>query len=75
MEEHTSVKQLKINTEQGGAVTLEECFEVILCFTLTSLCLLSVVENWFCKLKSCLMRLLLMVEKWFCKFRWFQRAR
>ena len=29
MEEHASVKQLKINTEQGGAVTLEECFEVI----------------------------------------------
>jgi hypothetical protein len=29
MEEHASVKQLKMNTEQGGAVTLEECFEVI----------------------------------------------
>jgi hypothetical protein len=29
MEEHTSVKQLKTNTEQGGAVTLEECFEVM----------------------------------------------
>jgi hypothetical protein len=28
MEEHASVKQLKMNTEQGGAVTLEECFEV-----------------------------------------------
>jgi hypothetical protein len=29
MEEHASVKQLKMNTEQGGAVTLEECFEVM----------------------------------------------
>lgn len=28
MEEHASVKQLKMNTEQGGAVTLEECFEL-----------------------------------------------
>ncbi|KAJ4444321.1 hypothetical protein ANN_06113 [Periplaneta americana] len=28
MEEHSSVKQLKINSEQGGAVTLEECFEL-----------------------------------------------
>lgn len=29
MEEHASVKQLKMSSEQGGAVTLEECFEVM----------------------------------------------
>ncbi|XP_063230596.1 ubiquitin carboxyl-terminal hydrolase 31 isoform X2 [Bacillus rossius redtenbacheri] len=28
IEEHTSVKQLQTNSEQGGAVTLEECFEL-----------------------------------------------
>ena len=29
VEEHASVKQLKHNSELGGSVTLEECFEVI----------------------------------------------
>lgn len=28
MEEHASVKQLQQSSEQGGAVTLEECFQV-----------------------------------------------
>lgn len=30
MEEHASVKQLQQSAEQGGAVTLEECFQVCL---------------------------------------------
>lgn len=28
LEEHASVKQLMTNAEQGGSVTLEQCFEV-----------------------------------------------
>nr|CAD7440347.1 unnamed protein product [Timema bartmani] len=43
MEEHASVKQLKINSEQGGAVTLEECFELY-----TQAEVLGADDAWLC---------------------------
>ncbi|GLH04172.1 Ubiquitin carboxyl-terminal hydrolase nonstop [Gryllus bimaculatus] len=43
IEEHASVKQLKLNTEQGGTVTLEECFELY-----TKAEVLGAEDAWHC---------------------------
>ncbi|XP_046603203.1 ubiquitin carboxyl-terminal hydrolase 31 [Neodiprion virginianus] len=43
IEEHASVKQLKTNSEQGGAVTLEECFDLY-----TKAEILGAEDAWHC---------------------------